>query len=136
MRKLRYAVMVLGTVMLVAGPALAAAVPDSETVTFKITGEGTMEGMEGMVCDDCTAKVKKALEGVEGVTKAEVDLAKATAVVTYDPDKCTVEAMQKAVLENASFKAIVIEPEEIDSVLAAAVKPGDTCCGNCRQVSS
>ena len=136
MRKLRYAVMVLGTVMLVAGPALAAAVPDSETVTFKITGEGTMEGMEGMVCDDCTAKVKKALEGVEGVTKAEVDLAKATAVVTYDPDKCTVEAMQKAVLENASFKAIVIEPEETDSVLAAAVKPGDTCCGNCRQVSS
>ena len=136
MRKLRYAVMVLGTVMLVAGPALAAAVPDSETVTFKITGEGTMEGMEGMVCDDCTAKVKKALEGVEGVTKAEVDLAKATAVVTYDPDKCTVEAMQKAVLENASFKAIVVEPEEIDSVLAAAVKPGDTCCGNCRQVSS
>ncbi len=136
MRKLGYAVMALGAVMLVAGPALAAAVPDFETVTFRITGEGTMEGMEGMVCDGCTAKVKKALEGVEGVTKAEVDLAKATAVVTYDPDKCTVEAMQKAVLENASFKAIVIEPEETDSVLAAAVKPGDTCCGNCRQVSS
>lgn len=136
MRKLRYAVMVLGTVMLVAGPALAAAVPDFETVTFKITGEDTMEGMEGMVCDGCTAKVKKALEGVEGVTKAEVDLAKATAVVTYDPDKCTVEGMQKAVLENASFKAIVIETEETDSVLAVAVKPGDTCCGNCKQESS
>ncbi len=136
MRTLRDAVMALGTVMLVAGQARAAAVPDLETVTFNIPGEGTMEGMEGMVCDGCTAKVKKALEGVEGVTKAEVDLAKATAVVTYDPDKCTVEGMQKAVLENASFKAIVVESEKTDSVLAAAVKPGDTCCGNCKQEPS
>ena len=134
MRKLRSAAIMLGVVMLVASPALAAgAVPALETVTFKITGVDDMEGMEGMVCDGCTAKVKNALEEVEGVTKAEVDLAKATAVVTYDPDKTTIEAMQKAVLENASFKAIVVEPKETDGLLAAVVKPGDTCCGNCQR---
>ncbi|MCH7823613.1 MAG: heavy-metal-associated domain-containing protein [Acidobacteria bacterium] len=92
-----------------------------------------MEGMEGMVCDGCTAKVKNALEEVEGVTKAEVDLAKATAVVTYDPDKTTIEAMQQAVLENANFQAVVVEPKETNGLFAAVVKPGDTCCGNCQR---
>ena len=38
--------------------------------------------VEGMMCQHCVAHVKKALEGVEGVSNVEVDLEKKTATVT------------------------------------------------------
>ncbi len=37
--------------------------------------------IEGMSCGHCVMRVKKALEGVPGVTKADVDLLKGEAVV-------------------------------------------------------
>ena len=37
--------------------------------------------IEGMMCQHCVAHVTKALEGIEGVAKAEVNLKKKTAVV-------------------------------------------------------
>lgn len=37
--------------------------------------------IEGMSCGHCVMRVKKALEGVPGVTKAEVDLLKGEAIV-------------------------------------------------------
>ena len=36
--------------------------------------------VKGMHCEKCVARVKEALEGVEGVTKAAVDLASDSAV--------------------------------------------------------
>ncbi|HEV8374692.1 MAG TPA: heavy metal-associated domain-containing protein, partial [Candidatus Polarisedimenticolia bacterium] len=47
--------------------------------------------------------VKAALEGVPGVTKADVSLEKNEASVTYEKDKTTPEALVKAV-EKAGFK--------------------------------
>ena len=38
--------------------------------------------IEGMMCGHCEATVKKALEGLDGVTSAEVSHEKGTAVVT------------------------------------------------------
>lgn len=73
-----------------------------EKAAFKITGKGNMAGMS---CDGCTKRVKNALLGVEGVKSAEVDLAKALAVVEYEAEKVTVEAMMKAV-DQANFKAV------------------------------
>lgn len=53
--------------------------------------EGKMEAklvktlkVEGMMCAHCQAHVKKALEGVEGVTQVEVSLEEKTAVVTME----------------------------------------------------
>ena len=37
--------------------------------------------VKGMHCQKCVARVKEALEGVEGVTAAEVDLEKESATV-------------------------------------------------------
>lgn len=42
--------------------------------------------VEGMMCMHCVAHVKAALEGVAGVTQAEVDLKKKTALVTLSED--------------------------------------------------
>ena len=42
--------------------------------------------VDGMMCERCVAHVKKALERVEGVEKADVSLEKAQAVVTLTAD--------------------------------------------------
>ena len=42
--------------------------------------------VEGMMCQHCVAHVKKALEGVEGVTEADVDLDAGTAVAKLSQD--------------------------------------------------
>jgi mercuric transport protein len=70
--------------------------------------------VRGMTCADCTGKVKAALEGVPGVTKAEVSLEKNEASVTYDKGKTTPEALVKAV-EKAGFKCSLPKAEEKDS---------------------
>ena len=55
--------------------------------------------VEGMMCEHCVAHVKKALEGVKGVTKAEVSLAKKEAVVILKEevsDETLVHAVEEA----------------------------------------
>ena len=42
--------------------------------------------VEGMMCQNCVKHVKKALEGVEGVTAANVDLDAKSAVVELSTD--------------------------------------------------
>jgi len=48
--------------------------------------------------------VKRALEGLEGVEKAEVSFTRAEARVEYDPQKVTIEDMIRKVGESG-FKA-------------------------------
>ncbi|MFQ5658218.1 MAG: cation transporter [Candidatus Methylomirabilales bacterium] len=48
--------------------------------------------------------VKRALEGLDGVEKAEVSLSRGEARVSYDPQKVGVEAMIEAV-KKAGFQA-------------------------------
>lgn len=55
--------------------------------------------VEGMMCEHCVAHVKKALEGVEGVEKVEVSLAKKEALVTLKEgvsDEILVHAVEEA----------------------------------------
>ena len=59
--------------------------------------------VEGMMCMHCVSHVKEALEKVEGVAGAEVDLDKKTAVVTLSGDVPT-DALIAAV-EAAGYKA-------------------------------
>ena len=42
--------------------------------------------VSGMTCGHCQTAVTKALQGVEGVTDAQVDLASGKAIVTGTPD--------------------------------------------------
>jgi Cu2+-exporting ATPase len=71
------------------GQALTAAVEDAGYTATIVSDEterkdSTMEktiNVTGMMCDHCVAHVKKALEDVDGVSKAEVSLEKNNAVV-------------------------------------------------------
>ncbi|MBQ9037451.1 MAG: heavy-metal-associated domain-containing protein [Erysipelotrichaceae bacterium] len=42
--------------------------------------------IEGMMCEHCEATVRKALEKIEGVEKAEVSHVKGTAIVSLSAD--------------------------------------------------
>lgn len=42
--------------------------------------------IEGMMCEHCEMHTKKALEALDGVTKAEVSHKTGTAVVTFEKD--------------------------------------------------
>ncbi len=59
--------------------------------------------IEGMMCGHCQARVKSALEAVEGVKSADVDHTKGTAVVVCDGVKG--EALVSAVT-SAGYKVI------------------------------
>ena len=52
--------------------------------------------VKGMMCEHCEARVKKALEAVEGVTAAVADHHKGTAVVTLSAPVAD-EVLRKAV---------------------------------------
>jgi periplasmic mercuric ion binding protein len=52
--------------------------------------------VQKMVCDYCTATVKKSLEALPGVARATVSLEQHTAVVTYDDDKVDVKSLIEA----------------------------------------
>lgn len=51
--------------------------------------------IEGMMCGHCEARVKKALEALDGVTGAEVSHTAGTAIVALDAE------VEDAVLKNA-----------------------------------
>ena len=61
--------------------------------------ETTILKVNGMTCGGCVRSVKKVLEGIQGVTRAEVSLEKAQATVTYDPSKTEVNTMREAVTD-------------------------------------
>ena len=61
--------------------------------------------IEGMKCEKCQARTKAALEGIDGVSSVDVDLAKGKATVEYEGD-IPEETFTMAVID-AGFKAKV-----------------------------
>lgn len=62
--------------------------------------------IEGMMCMHCEATVKKALEKLDGVSKAEVSHADGTAVVTLSGD--VADETLKAAVEEKDYKVLGI----------------------------
>lgn len=61
--------------------------------------------IEGMTCGHCVARVKAALSGVRGVTAADVDLGKKTAVVEgSDLD----DALLTAAVADAGYEVVAV----------------------------
>jgi copper chaperone len=60
--------------------------------------------VNGMSCGGCVKSVTNVLQGLPGVSKAEVSLEKAEAKVDFDPGLVTREAMAQAVAD-AGFEA-------------------------------
>ncbi|HNX40310.1 MAG TPA: copper ion binding protein, partial [Methanothrix sp.] len=53
--------------------------------------------VSGMVCAACTAAIEKALRNLDGVAAAFVNLGTETASVEYDPEKLSLNDLEKAV---------------------------------------
>ncbi|MCI8635129.1 MAG: cadmium-translocating P-type ATPase [Eubacterium sp.] len=68
--------------------------------------EKTMK-IEGMMCGHCEARVKKTLEGIEGVAKATVSHEAGTAVVTLNAE-VTDDVLKKAV-EDQDYTVVSVE---------------------------
>ncbi len=68
--------------------------------------------IEGMTCASCVAHVEKALNGIDGVERANVNLATETAHVSYDSDSVNFNDFVTAV-ENVGYK--VVQESESDT---------------------
>jgi copper chaperone CopZ len=66
--------------------------------------------IEGMTCGGCALATRKVLERIDGVRTATVDYETRRAVVTYDPEKITVDRMIAAV-KSLGYVARVIEAQ-------------------------
>ncbi|WP_010650470.1 copper chaperone CopZ [Oceanobacillus massiliensis] len=53
--------------------------------------------VQGMTCGHCKMSVEGALEKLDGVTAAEVDLGSGKVDVTYDESKVSLDNMKEAV---------------------------------------
>lgn len=61
--------------------------------------------VKGMTCSHCEAAVKRALEGLEGVSKIDVDLAADKVDVTFDDAKVS-EADLKQAIEDQGYDVV------------------------------
>ncbi|MFR8300386.1 MAG: cation transporter, partial [Gordonibacter urolithinfaciens] len=94
-------------------PRFTAAPADAPAPAVKedpITKESAMEKtlhVEGMMCQHCVARVKKALEAVDGVEEAVVDLDAKTAVakLAHEVDDATL----KAAVEEQDYEVTGVE---------------------------
>ena len=66
----------------------------------------TTLNIQGMTCSGCVNSVTRVLTGIAGVSRAEVDLAGAKAVVEYDAAQTNPAALAEAV-DDAGFEAQV-----------------------------
>jgi Cu+-exporting ATPase len=65
----------------------------------------------GMTCANCVQNVERALRKVEGVLRADVNLATEKATVEYVPSVVGLDALRRAV-EEAGYSVILVEDEE------------------------
>jgi len=70
----------------------------------KPKGEQLTLNVEGMTCGHCVMHVTTALKNIKGVIKADVDLNRKSAIVTFQAGSVTREQMIKAV-EEAGYRA-------------------------------
>ncbi len=70
--------------------------------------------IEGMHCASCVSSVENALNGIEGVSEATVNLATETARVKYDPAQVTFDDFIRAVDSVGYQVAQEAEPEDED----------------------
>lgn len=76
--------------------------------TQQATTEQKTINIGGMGCAGCTSTVQDALEGMEGVVQATVDLESDTASVSYNPKVITADDFKQAV-EKAGYDFVDIQ---------------------------
>ena len=71
----------------------------------KEKGQKIELAVQGMTCNHCQMRVKKALTGVDGVLEAEVSLEREEAIVTVDPKTGVTTDALSAAVEAAGYEA-------------------------------
>lgn len=61
--------------------------------------ETTIVSISGMTCMGCVASVKRVLDGIDGIVRAEVTLQPGQAAVSYDAAKTSVGAIRTAITD-------------------------------------
>ncbi len=69
--------------------------------------------IKGMHCASCALNVEDSLNKLEGVSKAMVNFATERAYVEYNPEKATLQSLERAVAE-AGYAVIKEEPESLN----------------------
>lgn len=87
--------------------ALMSLLASSSLSAFAAPKTVTLE-VPTMNCVTCPFTVKKALQNVDGVSKAEVTYENKLAVVTFDDEKATINALTEATT-NAGYPSTVKE---------------------------
>jgi len=82
-----------------------------EDLGYSVRLETSVFMVDGMSCASCVARVEKALSRVEGVVRADVNLATGKATVTYDPREAGFKEMAGAV-EAAGYGISIPEAGE------------------------
>jgi Cu+-exporting ATPase len=96
------------------GPAAAPVAPAGSA-----TGGELVLPIGGMTCASCVRRIEKALNRVEGVREASVNLATEKARVVYDPSGASLEQMRAAV-EKAGYRLGDLPREAAPAATAAA----------------
>ena len=91
-------------------------------IGYGIPTEEITLSIGGMSCVSCSSHVGSALADLTGVLQANVNLDKATAVVTYVPQLVTIAEMEKAVAE-AGYQAVALSQGKSESNLVATQVP-------------
>lgn len=73
-------------------------------VECDVSHEGLLQ-VENMTCALCPITVKRAMEGVEGVTAVEIDFEARTATVLFDTTATNADAIAEA-SANAGYPAV------------------------------
>src|SRR5689334_19696789 len=97
--------------------------PGSEVTTAELR-ELTLP-VGGMTCASCVRRVERALQKVEGVSEAAVNLATERATVQYDPARAGIDDL-KAAVERAGY---TVPTEEVSLPIE-----GMTCASCVRRV--
>ena len=53
--------------------------------------------VEGMTCEGCEAKVKKAIKALDGISHVDASFTKGEVSVTFDPDKTNLLLVKNAI---------------------------------------
>ncbi len=69
----------------------------------------------GMGCAACSAKVEQVLRGMEGVQKASVSLPGRAALVEFNPDIVTLDAMKRRV-QDAGYDLVIDDTENVEHI--------------------
>src|ERR1051326_1729559 len=101
---------------------LAQPAPPVASAPAAQTGDITLP-IEGMTCASCVRRIEKALNKLDGVTEASVNLATEKAHVVFDPSQANVEQMRAAV-EKAGYRLAEV-PRPSSGVQAPAESVGD-----------